>query len=1132
MQKTVTFRKGRDRFPADGRQVLIQTMRISTFLFGFIAITTQLLSAATGFGQGSAETTISLDVRDMPMPRVFQAIEERADVAIMYENTDVLKNTRITYAVRHQPVGDILDALLVGKGLRWSIRDHVIRVERVPTSPVGSPVADGLDAGMANAGLILAFPIVKGKVIDSTGVALVGASIRVLNADGKRTALQAVTDKDGNFELRNVPEDAVLEISYIGYFIQTAKVAADVGHVVLRSNQSELAEVVINKGYYQTSERLNTGSVGRVSAAEIASQPVENPLAALQGRIPGLEVTTTTGMPGATFNVRIRGQNSLVQGSDPLFIVDGVPVATNGQSINLLTNAARGGTSLFSLINPADIESIEVLKDADATAIYGSRGANGVILITTKKGQPESLTYQLNTYQGWSNATRITPMLTTAEYIEMRGEAFENDGVVPTRQTAPDLLSWDPNRYTDFNEIIADNRAYTTDAQLALSGGSKQWQYSLGGGFHRQTTLTQGNQSSRRSSARFTLAHQSVDDRFGLDFAALYGHNTSNLTGEDLTSLITLPPHMQLHANDGSLYWGDGERTYTNMGLTNPYAQFFQSHLAKYANLNANIRLSYRVLTGLNLRLHGGYTHNSSQEVSKNPSRTLDPFSSQLPRAGFGNMATSSWILEPQLSYDRPAGGGEINVLLGGSFQSALQEGLRAMGIYYSNDALLNTIAGAGQVNTTNFDELYRYGAAFGRLHYNYEDKYLLNLTGRRDASSRFGPGKQFANFGALGAAWIFSEEATFNMPTWLSLGKLRASYGVTGNDQIGNYSFLDTWNPSNGVTYEGHVPLLPSKLYNPDFSWETNRKLEVGLELGVFNDRLHGSMSWFRNRSSTQLIQYRLPTQTGFPSILRNFDALVQNSGFEIVLSARDLLKSRVSWDVNLNVSLPSNELKSFPGIETSTYANQYVVGEPLSVKKVYRYLGVNPSTGIYDFVDANQDGLFNAQDRIVMLDTDPRFYGGLFNEFRYRSFALSFLFDFRKQLGRNYRATLSTPPGYQVRNYPKFVMNRWQKEGDVTEIGRFVSQSSSPAYRPATSFLIGSDAIYSDASFIRLRNVSFRYGIQDLKRIGVRRLEFTFQAQNLMTLTHYEAGDPETQNLLTMPPLKTMTFGCNLTF
>lgn len=986
---------------------------------------------------------------------------------------------------------------------------------------------------------------VKGRVVNMDGQPLEGASIAIKS--DRRHATKA--DEKGEFQINSINGNSVITVSHIGYLTQEFNLEnrASITIKLIESNK-ELNEVIV-QAYGTTTRKLNTGNIAKVSSKEIEAQPVSNPLAALEGRVAGLNINQSSGVPGSSFNVEIRGRTALDQSlskNEPLFVIDGVIFEPGNQPANLIKSAAnnlyggQGGLSPLNSINPGDIASIEVLKDADATAIYGSRGANGVILITTKKGQSGTSKITASLYSGSSKVTRTMDMLSTREYVQMRKDAFKNDGLNPSSDPsdagyAPDIMLWDTTRYTDFKRLLIGNTAHTADAQISLSGGSDLTQFFIGGGYHRETNVFSSNLDDIRASTHFSITNTSKNKKFNTFFSGGYSKDRNNLISTDLTQYINMPPNVLLKTPDGKLNWEEaGVSLVTVNNLVNPLAVFLQTRSSSIENLYGNLLWSYKILPGMDFKVNLSYNTFKTDETAINPRSAIDPYTYSYitPSSSFANSFTNNWNIEPQLSYLKKIGGGEINVLMGSAWQEKRYKATVIQASEFSSDLLLNNPDAAGSLQVDINQILYHYEALFGRVNYNFRKKYLLNISFRRDGSSRFGPDKQFANFWAVGSAWIFSEETFIkNNISFLSFGKIRGSYGITGNDQIGDYKFMKLW--SSYRTYQNIASLYPTTLYNPDFKWETNKKFEAAIELGFVKDRIFLSTSYFRNRSNNQLINYPLPRLTGASNVVQNFPALVQNSGLEIVLTTKNLIGNRISWTTSLNLTVPRNKLISFPGIESTRYYGLYLIGQSLSVINRYKYLGVDPETGIYTFEDLNKDGNLNLSDYQVSGNTDPKFYGGIINTFRYKQFQLDFLFQFKKQLGQNYLSQLYfIPPGF-IGNQPVIVTNRWQQPGDHTNIQKYTESYSTAATLASNVYLNQSNGVFSDASFIRLKNISVSYSLPGpvLKRYKIKGCRFFLSGQNLLTLTRYVGMDPETQNFYVLPPLKTITGGIQIT-
>lgn len=965
--------------------------------------------------------------------------------------------------------------------------------------------------------------VLSGTVTDSRGIPLAGVSISLQNSTRGTT-----TDTKGYYTLQ-VPDNAVLSFQSLGFERQEIKVGNQTSlDVVLQDDITALNVVEINAGYYSTTEKERTGNIAKVSGEDLELQPVVSPLQALQGRMAGVSVIEKNGVPGNAPSIMIRGQNSLRtayndNGNLPLYIIDGVPIdASPLNSFTVLLSPNVSGIDPLNTLNLTNIKSIEVLKDADATAIYGSRGANGVVLITTKNGAEGTARQGLSArvYTGVSTVPTRLDLLKTEDYLSLRREAFENDGRNPTNGNARDLLLWEDDRYTDWQDVLFGGTAHTTDINLSTTGGNAQTRYRLGGGYHRQTTVFPGDFSYRKVTVGIGLHHQSKDNRFKLALSANYGSDVNNLFDESsmVSKAITLAPNAPaLYTEDGMLNWEDST-------WDNPLAVLYKESDGRVHQLKSSLGLSYALGWGVTAKVNTGYTRLSSNEVIKQPIRATDPadWATAEHRSSHQQSTRGSWIVEPQLQYDKQIGDLEINALAGATFQQRMATSLSAIGTGYASEQLIGNLAAADMVNVTSGTEvLYNYEAVFARLGLHYKNRYLLNLTGRRDGSSRFGAARRFANFGAVGAGWIFSEEEAFQTALpWLSFGKLRGSYGTTGSDQIGDYGYLDTYSATPGPG-----GLYPTQLTNPNYSWESNRKLELGIDLAFIKDRLRLNTSWYRNRSSNQLVGYPLPAITGFNTVQANLDATVENKGWEIVASSSNIQTANWRWKTDLNISLPRNTLISFPDIEQTSYATIYTVGESLSAQRFYNYTGVDSETGYYTVEDVNDDGALDFEDQTIIKDLGRTLFGGFRNTITYKKLSLDFLIEFVQQDGQQYYP--NTPPGRFGNILREDYVNRWQDEGDNRGVQR---ASSSISALLGYSRGLQSSLVVSDNSFIRLKTVGLSYQF-NWKALHVQQSRVFLQGQNLLTLTNYRGLDPQfTGN--TLPALRTITGGLELKF
>ncbi|WP_268223566.1 SusC/RagA family TonB-linked outer membrane protein [Sinomicrobium oceani] len=968
---------------------------------------------------------------------------------------------------------------------------------------------------------------VTGTVMDSNGEPLGGVNIVV---SGKKQG--TISDFDGTYSITASPQDTLV-YSFVGFKTLKERVGDRLAiDVVMVEDVMALGEVTVNAGYYTVKERERTGSISKVTSKDIELQPVVNPIQALQGRMSGVEVVQPGGVPGAAARIQIRGRNSLGSGIYPLYIIDGVPIAANPiETTGGLLGVA--GIDPLNTLNLSNIESIEVLKDADATAIYGSRGANGVVLITTKKSKEKDgkTSLDIRAYSGVGKVSNTMDLLSTSQYLEMRKEAFANDEATPTEGNAADLLLWDQNRYTDWQKELIGGTAYITDLQTSVSWGNAHTSFILGGSFHRESTVFPGNSNYRKVTGHLNLNHTSKDQRFRLTLSANYGVDKNLLfnSPDFVQNAILLPP------NAPALYDEYGELNWENSTWTNPLSALRRPQEISTDNLMVNSSLNYRLLPGLNLKANLGYTNLNTQEMTKDPKSSYDPASQQgvLHSSQHRTTKRNSWIVEPQIVYSKKWGEGFMDAIAGVTFQKSDTDILALGGQGYLEERLIGNLNAADNVYVFSQEEIdYAYTAVFGRIGYNWKKKYFLNLTGRRDGSSRFGPNKRFASFGAVGGAWIFSEEPFMKRSVpFISFGKLRGSYGTTGSDQITDYGYYDTYKPT-----AGQGGLYPTGLTNPDYSWEVNKKLEAALELGFLEDRIRVSASWYRNRSSNQLIGYSLPATTGFTSVQANFPATVQNTGWELEWATHNIRSTDFNWKSSFNITYPQNKLLKFPDIEQTSYVNTYQVGEPLNIAFLYTYTGIHPETGLYEVADVNEDGRYDFDDRGIVKNLGRKYYGGFNNRLTYKNVQLEFLLEFVKQTGKANHFISAYPPGFGPTNtiirgnVPSEVWDRWREPGNNTNIQRFTqSRSNLVTYRNVAN----SDAAYSDTSFLRLKTLSISYGLPQrfISRMGLEACHIYLHAQNLFTLTNYIGMDPQFP-ANTLPSLRMFTGGVQLKF
>ncbi len=1091
------------------KEILLFIMRTFIFLF---CTTVFSFSPGNIFSQNT-KITIAAD-KVVTIYEVFDLIREQTDYTFIYPSDLFKDSPKVQLKKGVIAANTLLEKSLSANNFSFSLASD----KSIIVKPIPKPIDD-----------VQQDPIrITGKVTDEDGVPLPDVAVRIAG-----TNLGVATNFDGEYTLIVPSRESVLVFSSIGFATKEIRVNGQtVIDVTMQEAVSQLDEVILNAGYYNVTERTKTGSIAKVEAKTIAQQPVLNPVAALPGRIAGVQIVQEGGVPGSGFTVRIRGQNSINSGNEPFYVIDGIPYDSQTLSDRNVSGGIfnNGNASPLSFIDPSNIESIEVLKDADATAIYGSRGANGVVLITTKKGKEGKTSFSFGVNSGLANTSKSLDLLNTEQYLEVRREAFANDGFDPVPEAFepffPDLFAWDPNRSTDWQEELIGGTAFTQNYRATVSGGNKTTQFLLGGSYLTETSIFPGDFKYGRGTVNANINHTSSDGRFKILFSANYSTETNDLPRSGLSNAA-----VRLSPNAPTLLDSEGNINFENGTFgDNPLTLLERKYQSKSSALLANAVLSYQILPNLEIKANLGQSSTDLEDFRTDPSSANDPSLGIGPEGSLITVNSGkrrSWIIEPQITWEHHISKGKLQVLAGSTFQKQTDEQLLLIGLGFTSDALIENLSAASRQFIRNDDQReYKYNAVFGRINYNWEDRYILNLTARRDGSSRFGPGRQFGNFGAIGAAWLFSNENFLKDSSFLSFGKLRGSYGTSGNDQIGDYQFLDTYRVA-GVTYDGIEGLETSRLFNPDFSWETNRKLELALELGLFNNRVLMNGSYFHNISTNQLTGIPLAATTGFRSIQSNLEAKVRNTGFELEINTINIQNENFQWTSSFNVTLPRNELVEFPRLEESTFANQFVVGEPLNIRRLYNNLGVNPETGLYEFEDFNDDGMITSpEDRQITEDLTPEYFGGLSNNITYKNWKLDVFFQFTKQKALDFLTAFFPGSGG---NFPVELLNRWQEPGDEADFQRYTAGFDPDASR-AFGFNTLSNNSVVDASFIRLKNVSLGYTLPKSILKGTQ-CELYLQGQNLFTITDFIGPDPE-QISSFLPILRRYNFGVNLIF
>lgn len=1084
--------KLRDEFTFLRRIMLI--MRLTTI----ILITAIIQVSASSYAQ-----KVTLNERNIKLTDLFNKIRVQTGMDFLFSESTLKGYGRVSIQADRQEINVVMKRILDGLPFEYRIENNAVIISRVKQSFIQD--------------ILSPFKVidVSGRVTDEKGQPLAGANVMV---KGRNLAVK--TDADGNFTLIGLAPNAVVIVSYVGYKVLEIKVSGSPLNIVMEADETALQEVRINKGYYSTTEKLNTGSSVQISAAQLERQPISNPIQALQGLVPGMQIRQSSGMAGAATTVLIRGRNSINSGLIPLYVIDGIPYngvpvdQQVGTGATILGGQPNGSTDPLSNINPNDIETITVLKDADATAIYGSRGANGVVLITTKRAGKGRPTLSLNYTTGLSEVVNQRGLLSSEDYLALRRRAFVNDNRTPTAALAPDLVLWDQSANTNYQDMLIGNTADQHDASASLAMASEYSSLLFSANYRNESSVLFGGGKYQKGGFNIRANQVSADGRLKMDLGANLSLTTNNMLGSDFANAaLSIPANYPLYDPAGKLYW------ITN--FNNPVATSRQSTINKGNTLLLSGNISYKILDNLIIKTNLGYTSISQDLTGKAPASTLSPLSTVPVSSGIYSSTNGKvYIAEPQLDYSTKIWKGKLNATLGGAWQQSLNNQPYFISANtFASESLLDSYTNAANFTTVrSLNSEYRYISGFGLVNYNLMDKYIINAVIRRDGSSRFGPGKKYGNFGSVGLAWNFVDEQFIKNLNVFSFGKLRGSYGVTGNDQVENYSFMDTYTTTSS-SYGGNPGFYPTRVANPDFNWESNKKVEIALELGFFKDRIRLSSAFYRNRSSNMVVRNTpLPAQTGFSNYVTNLDALVQNQGVEFDLHATPV-KGEFTWDLSFNISISRNKLLSLPSELLTLYANTYQVGSSLNSYLTLRNTGF--VDGVAQFEDRNGDGFIATgltNDAYVAGNRDPKYYGGFTSAFSYKGLRLDLFINFTKQTG------------IEQIGFPGLLGNQLDNLSD--------SQFKPSALTSSASYIsylnyISSDAVLTDASFIRLRNVSLSYALPTkwINTIRAKRAQVFLRGQNLFTITNYKGLDPETQTAV-LPPLKMFVAGIQCSF
>ncbi len=987
---------------------------------------------------------------------------------------------------------------------------------------------------------------VTGKVTSADdGAPIPGVSVSV-----KGTTIGTITNADGNYAL-TVPNNSSLVFSFVG--MKTTEVTVSTGSVYdvqLEMDVMGVDEVMV-VAYGTQKRRTVTNAVSKVNSNELEKMPVTSIENALSGQAAGLQINTGS-RSGEANTIRIRGTSSISASSQPLFVIDGIP--QGDYQLGYTGNNAQ--TSPLSTLNPNDIENIQVLKDASAAALYGSRASNGVILITTKRGQGGQTQINFNYYKGFQEATHYMEALNGSEYTELFNEAYFN-------ATGVEDVLGDPADAINTNWLDAVSRKGAINQyDFSASGGNEKTQFYTGLSYRDEEGYTIGNDFSR-INIRTNIDHVASDFfKLGTNISVARTVNNrvsnNNSVASMSTSGILQYPNIpiygdgsELYGPEGTFYIGNGVNPYNNIAynLLNEVNEniheaitvrpqittfgeftFFDNLVFRSEWSLDYIDLSEKIFWGLNSG-DGGGSNGVSQALT---------------------YQNTNWITTNTLSYSKILGEKHtVSAIAGYSFQENRLEQSNVTGEQFPNNDLWTVTNAAEITNGGGSITQFAIESYFARFNYSYLDKYLLEISMRRDGSSRFGADNRYANFPAASLGWIVSDEDFMKPMDWLSMLKLRASYGLTGNAEFltsstdaryavgANFPALGLYGgDADGSDYGGNPGLSPTQLANPDLKWEQTSQLDLGFNLGLFKNRIDLEVDYYFKKTKDLLLDVQIPSTGGYTSIAKNLGEL-ENKGWEIALNTRNLV-GKFKWNTNFNISFNKNKVTNLNGEIIENGIGRAMEGEPIGVFYTVKFAGVDPETGaslFYD-LDGNKTTTYSTNYRQVVGDPNPDYIGGITNNFSWNNFDLSVQVQFVQgndiyfDAGRYCANSMSL-----YFNNLKSQLNRWQKPGDITDVPKAVLLNSTNRQN--------SSRFIEDGSFVRVKNITLGYNIpsQLLAKAHIRSLRVYSTAYNFWTFTNYKGHDPEVSSEGTLnvgqgvdffqaPPSKSLIFGVNIGF
>lgn len=1060
----------------------------------------------------SQNTKLALDLQQVSVEQVLNEIKAQSEFNFLYRSDLIKELPKVDIKANKVSIEQILDQVLVPYGFTYEIYDNTVVIRKHTSA----------ESGIKSAPQQIEM---SGKVTDENNEGLPGVNVLV-----KNTTIGTVTDIDGNYKL-SVPDDAaILVFSSIGYITQEIPINGRTTiDVQMAEDVQSLSEVVVI-GYGTVEKSDLTGAVSSLKSEDLNPGANASVDQMMSGRAAGVQISQSSSEPGGGLSIRVRGASSINASNEPLYVIDGFPIDNS-------PNLASGGSAQvaenqsprnpLNSLNPNDIESIEILKDASATAIYGSRGANGVILVTTKKGKSGELTLSYNTYTGIQQVAKKMDILSADQYIDVINDlsvAQGNDLVFSDADIAAigDGTDWQEQIYRS---------APVTDHNLSLSGGNEKTTVFASLNYFSQDGVVK-NSGITRYIGRINLESQigekvdiglNLNTSLVMDNNGIDGINTNENAGPIYASLL-YDPTEPIYDEDGNFAQS------SNLTVNNPVSLISGITSENKTNRTiGNFFVSYDFFDGLSAKLNVGADRQDSRRDIYNSRLTIRGG----PAGGIANISVlerSNYLMEYTMNYNKNINENHALTILGGvTYQKFINRLFTGSISGFPSDDLRTDNLGLGDTNTDNLSSNHEENTLLsylGRINYNLYNKFLFTGSIRADGSSRFGQNNKYGYFPSLAVGWKLSEENF--IPEYFDQLKLRASWGQTGNQEIGNYGSLLTFGTGPDVVFNNTIQnsAVPQRIANPDLKWETTEQFNVGIDASILDGRISGTLDYFYKNTNDLLFNLPLPRSSGYQSVLTNVGE-VENKGVEFLISSNNISKVDFQWNTTFNFAAIKNKVLDLGRVEEivtggiQSVGNTAIIkeGQPLASYYGYQVTGIfqesddiegsaqpNAQPGFPVIADLNDDGMITPADQTILGDPFPDFTFGFQNSFNYKNWRLDMFIQGQQGaelLNINVIESLY-PANFRRNRLAEQALNRWTPENTGTVWPSGVNPNAYGGSK-VTSLVL------QDASYIRLKNVQLSYNVP-IENIGfLSSLRLYATGQNLFTLTDYIGFDPE---------------------